>query len=79
MAFLAAGGGPSNPAINVTPVIDVLLVLIIIFVLVVSMSEEKGLEAQLPQPQHDPSKHQDLQRTIVVQILARRDPDQIPS
>jgi biopolymer transport protein TolR len=78
MAFSAAGGGPSNPEINVTPLIDVLLVLIIIFMLVVSMSKEKGLEAQVPQPEHNPSKQQDMQRTIVVQIVAARDPDRTP-
>ncbi len=42
MAF-SAGGGPSNPQINVTPLIDVLLVLIIVFMVVVSMSKTKGL------------------------------------
>ena len=31
MAFSMAGGGPSDPQINVTPLIDVLLVLIIVF------------------------------------------------
>ena len=38
MAFSMAGGGPSNPQINVTPLIDVLPVLIIVFMVVVSMS-----------------------------------------
>ena len=42
MAFSMAGGGPSNPQINVTPLIDVLLVLIIVFMVVVSMSKHKG-------------------------------------
>jgi biopolymer transport protein TolR len=46
--------------------------------LVVSMSEEKGLRAQIPQPEQDPSKQQELQRTIVVQILAARDSDRTP-
>jgi hypothetical protein len=32
MAFSMAGGGPSRPEINVTPLIDVLLVLIIVFI-----------------------------------------------
>jgi len=36
--------------INMTPMIDVLLVLIIVFMVVVSMSEQKGLDAQIPQP-----------------------------
>ncbi len=50
MAFSMAGGGPSNPEINVTPLIDVLLVPIIVFMVVVSMSKEKILKAQIPQP-----------------------------
>ena len=37
MAFSMAGGGPSGPQINVTPLIDVLLTLIIMFMLVVAM------------------------------------------
>jgi biopolymer transport protein ExbD len=40
MAFSMAGGGPSGPQINVTPLIDVLLTLIIMFMLVVSMDKE---------------------------------------
>ncbi len=49
MAFSTAGGGPSRPEMNVTPLIDILLVLIIVFMVVVSMSQEKGLEAQIPE------------------------------
>ena len=37
MAFSMAGGGPSGPQINVTPLIDVLLTLIMMFMLVVAM------------------------------------------
>jgi biopolymer transport protein ExbD len=36
MAMSTAGGGPSGPEMNVTPLIDVLLVLIIIFMIVVT-------------------------------------------
>ena len=50
MAFSNAGSGPSNPQINVTPLIDVLLVLILVFMVIVSMTNEQGLEAQIPQP-----------------------------
>jgi biopolymer transport protein TolR len=69
MAFSTAGGGPSNPQINVTPLIDVLLVLIIVFMVVVSMSRTKGLEAQIPQPAQD-EKNQPvpIDRTIVIQV-----------
>jgi biopolymer transport protein ExbD len=40
MAFSVAGGGPSGPQINVTPLIDVLLTLIVMFILVVAMDPE---------------------------------------
>lgn len=50
MAFSMAGGGPLRAEINITPMIDVLLVLIVVFMVVVSMSKEKGLDAQIPQP-----------------------------
>ena len=51
MAFSTAGRGPLKAEMNVTPMIDVLLVLIIVFMVVVSSSfQSKGLEAQIPQP-----------------------------
>ncbi len=67
MAFSTAGGGPFKAEINITPMIDVLLVLIIVFMVVVSMSKEKGLEAQIPQPAKD-SSQQEIRRTIVIEI-----------
>ena len=70
MAFSMAGGGPSNPQINVTPLIDVLLVLIIVFMVVVSMSKHTGLEADIPQPaQDDTGQSIPLDRTIVIQVI----------
>jgi biopolymer transport protein TolR len=68
MAFSMAGGGPSHPQINVTPLIDVLLVLIIVFMVVVSLSQQKGLEAQVPQPAEDQNSPPAPDRTIVIQI-----------
>lgn len=68
MAFSMAGGGPSNPEINVTPLIDVLLVLIIIFMIVVTQQKRKGLEAQIPEPQQNPSHETIIDRTIVIQL-----------
>ncbi len=50
MAFSMAGGGARGPQINVTPLIDVLLTLIIMFMLVVSMDKEYQEKVQLPQP-----------------------------
>ncbi len=71
MAFSTAGGGPSStgPRMNVTPLIDVLLVLIIVFMVVVANERPTGLEAQIPQPP-DPKDHTvpPPDRTIVIQI-----------
>ena len=50
MAFSMAGGSSSRAEINVTPLIDVLLTLIIMVMLVVSMDPELGEKAQIPQP-----------------------------
>ena len=64
-----SGGGPVSD-MNVTPMIDVLLVLLIIF-MVIQPTTPKGLEALVPQP---PKNHDqpppDNDRTIVVQVLA---------
>jgi len=67
MAFSTAGRGPLRAEINITPMIDILLVLIIVFMVVVSMSQEKGLEAQIPQPANEKSPPQP-ERTIVIQV-----------
>ena len=67
MAFSTAGGSPFQADINMTPMIDVLLVLIIVFMVVVSMSQEKGLEAQIPQPAEKTSTP-DRVRTVVIQV-----------
>lgn len=78
MAFSMAGGGPSGPQINVTPLIDVLLTLIIMFMLVVSMDQEYGEKAQIPQPDQKQTPAQPQSRTIVIQVLSTGK-DQSPS
>ena len=77
MAFSTAGGGPLRAEINITPMIDILLVLIIVFMVVVSMSQQKGLEAQIPQPANEKSPPQP-ERTIVIQVAWKGD-DRQPS
>jgi biopolymer transport protein TolR len=68
MAFSTGGRGPFSGQMNVTPLIDVLLVLIIMFMVVVSMSKEYVTDAQIPQPaaKNTPDLHPE--RTIVIQV-----------
>jgi len=69
MAFSTGGRGPFQGQMNVTPLIDVLLVLIIVFMVVQSMIKEQGVEAQIPEPsKHDKADVQDSQAAIVIQV-----------
>lgn len=79
MSFSAAGGGPCSTGpvskMNVTPLIDVLLVLIIVFMIVVIEQKPVGLKTELPQqPKSTDPTIPPPQATIVIQIHHAKPP-----
>jgi biopolymer transport protein TolR len=69
MAFATGGGGARGPQINVTPLIDVLLTLIVLFMLVVAMDPEYQEKVQLPQPPKDDNSAAQPEGTVVIQVI----------
>jgi biopolymer transport protein TolR len=69
MGFSVSGGGVRGPQINVTPLIDVLLTLIVMFMLVVAMDQEQGEAAQIPQPDQKQTAEEKESRTVVIEVV----------
>jgi biopolymer transport protein TolR len=69
MAMSTGGGGSGlTNEINVTPMIDVLLVLLIIFMMIIPMSR-KAIDLQLPDPTPDNTNSGPPPSQIVLEVL----------
>src|SRR5450432_3130069 len=67
MSMMVGGGGGQKAEINMTPMIDVLLVLIIIFMVITPIAP-RGLETQVPQQAATTPPENVVSRDIVISI-----------
>ena len=69
MSMSTGGGGSSlSNEMNVTPMIDVLLVMLIIFMMIIPMSR-KAIDTQLPDPTPQPAQPNVNPDQIVLEVL----------
>ena len=62
-------GRPQDEAeVNITPMLDVVFILLIFFIVTATFVKEDGLDLARPNPDEDQDKPQDLAATIFVQI-----------
>jgi len=69
MGMTSGNKGGAMSDINITPMIDILLVLLIIFMVIVPVTPH-GLETLVPQPPKNKTQDNTNDRTIVVQVLS---------
>lgn len=70
---MSMGTGQNGPELNVTPFIDILLVLLIIFIVVATSMGSKGEHALIPQPATESTPPRPDVRTIVIRLLPAAD------
>ena len=76
MAMNAGGGKGLNSDINVTPFVDICLVLLIIFMVVTPMLQE-GITISLPYAKHTEKTEDDENHAIIVAVKTEKNGEQV--